>query len=1055
MTPGLARLGEALELRVAPRLYQHTRVLTPSPSSRLQIIERLGLPAANVTAVPNGVDDRFSPGGRRARTRRSSPSGASCVHKHVERLIARRPAVRAAVPDLELVIVGQGYERPATSSGSSTTSTPASWVHLRGHVLRRRARRALLRSAWVIASASSDEGWGLSLTEAAACGTPAVATRIAGHVDSVARRRHRSARRRPTPRWREALEAVLTDACPAGAARRRGPALGGRRSPGTTSPSRCSERSRRGPRRMRFRTPAWATGERGRFLRRLRPSARSLALLLFAWCSHAGALDLLEWQRSGDFYDAQAHAWLDGTWQVSDDVLGIERFESRRRHLHVPGPWPALLRLPIVAVTEPVRRPPDPAVDDARHAGRHGRAPPASTGACGGSSGATRPLRPRRPLVAGARHLRGRRRLGAALRGEPGVGVPRGRACGGRRGRSSPSTRCVGCVQRPSRGRFAVGGPRHHPGAVLAQLGRRSAAVAALGDPRRRQPPRSRPGPLGRPRASARGFAAASDRWRAPRDRDGTPPGPRARARRGRAHRRLRRHQLDQVPHAVLDPVLGAGLHDPGPEQRQAVPRGERRHPVRPEVRAHHGRPVPPTRRHLASPARSRSSTSRQGLAPSAAWSSTSSTTRSSIPSRMPALTVLAIVGIVAMFRRTRAGPRHRRRGAARTHARRPRRRASPSCRSATSPTATSPTRVPVLVIAGLVGVHVLLARTSRGREPTRGGGCRGSGWASCSSSGVWVNLSHALLFQRLYSPNVKDDLVAAFVDTRYDVAAGDRARPADPDPAVDEALPLDVPRGPDRHRRRLQGHVPRPTACRLNAVKPTPWNPIERTEAGGRYLRTHRLPGPGARHPPAAASPCTAPRATAQLYAEWQGGAGVLVRLPRARARRTRAAPGSCPPVETHTMDLVVDPRMDFVQVFLDDQLLLREPLPGAERRHDRRSGSTRSAIPRSRTPTPGSFEPLPERNVGVCEELRREAGEPDALRRRGQLVEELVGEERGADPDRARGRPRRRSRADAAAAAWRGAAVGDLERQPDASPGAGSPSPRRATRSGRSCAS
>ncbi len=42
-----------------------------------------------------------------------------------------------------------------------------------------------LRSAWVIASASTDEGWGLSLTEAAACGTPAVATRIAGHVDSV------------------------------------------------------------------------------------------------------------------------------------------------------------------------------------------------------------------------------------------------------------------------------------------------------------------------------------------------------------------------------------------------------------------------------------------------------------------------------------------------------------------------------------------------------------------------------------------------------------------------------------------------------------------------------------------------------------------------------------------------------------------------------------------------------------------------------------------------------------------------------------------------------
>ena len=80
MTPGLARLGEALELRVAPRLYQHTRVLTPSPSSRLLIIERLGLPAANVTTVPNGVDEQFRPGGTRSTHPGSSRSaGSSCT----------------------------------------------------------------------------------------------------------------------------------------------------------------------------------------------------------------------------------------------------------------------------------------------------------------------------------------------------------------------------------------------------------------------------------------------------------------------------------------------------------------------------------------------------------------------------------------------------------------------------------------------------------------------------------------------------------------------------------------------------------------------------------------------------------------------------------------------------------------------------------------------------------------------------------------------------------------------------------------------------------------
>ena len=41
------------------------------------------------------------------------------------------------------------------------------------------------RRAWVVASASLREGFGLTLTEAAACGTPAVARRIPGHVDAV------------------------------------------------------------------------------------------------------------------------------------------------------------------------------------------------------------------------------------------------------------------------------------------------------------------------------------------------------------------------------------------------------------------------------------------------------------------------------------------------------------------------------------------------------------------------------------------------------------------------------------------------------------------------------------------------------------------------------------------------------------------------------------------------------------------------------------------------------------------------------------------------------
>jgi glycosyltransferase involved in cell wall biosynthesis len=43
----------------------------------------------------------------------------------------------------------------------------------------------LYRRAWLLTSASAREGWGMTITEAAACGTPAVVSDINGHADAV------------------------------------------------------------------------------------------------------------------------------------------------------------------------------------------------------------------------------------------------------------------------------------------------------------------------------------------------------------------------------------------------------------------------------------------------------------------------------------------------------------------------------------------------------------------------------------------------------------------------------------------------------------------------------------------------------------------------------------------------------------------------------------------------------------------------------------------------------------------------------------------------------
>jgi glycosyltransferase involved in cell wall biosynthesis len=98
-------------------------------------------------------------------------------------LFAALAEARVTIPTLRCVVVGEGYERPHLEAVRRELGAEG-WIELRGRV-DDRALLALYRSAWVVASSSLREGWGMTLTEAASCGTPAVATDIAGHRDAV------------------------------------------------------------------------------------------------------------------------------------------------------------------------------------------------------------------------------------------------------------------------------------------------------------------------------------------------------------------------------------------------------------------------------------------------------------------------------------------------------------------------------------------------------------------------------------------------------------------------------------------------------------------------------------------------------------------------------------------------------------------------------------------------------------------------------------------------------------------------------------------------------
>ena len=183
--PGpVARFGVALEERIAPRFYRHQPIVTLSPSSRDELVDDLGFDADRVTVIPPGVDPYFTPGGTKSPTPLAVAVGRLVPVKDFPRLVRVMAKVQERVPELRLVIVGEGYERDVIL-GEIRRLGAQDWIELAGRVTHAELRD-LYRSAWIAVSASVREGWGMTLTEAAACGTPSVATDIAGHADAVA-----------------------------------------------------------------------------------------------------------------------------------------------------------------------------------------------------------------------------------------------------------------------------------------------------------------------------------------------------------------------------------------------------------------------------------------------------------------------------------------------------------------------------------------------------------------------------------------------------------------------------------------------------------------------------------------------------------------------------------------------------------------------------------------------------------------------------------------------------------------------------------------------------
>ncbi len=179
----IALAGHFTESRIAPRLYRHHPVVTLAESGREELVE-LGFRREGIDVIEPGLSAMFRPDpARRSPTPLVVAVGRLALMKRHLTIVEAVAAARREIPDLRLEIVGDGPDRGQLEQGIAALGA-GEWCTLRGRVDDDALVEAYQR-AWLFATASQSEGWGMVITEAAACGTPSVATRIVGHTDAV------------------------------------------------------------------------------------------------------------------------------------------------------------------------------------------------------------------------------------------------------------------------------------------------------------------------------------------------------------------------------------------------------------------------------------------------------------------------------------------------------------------------------------------------------------------------------------------------------------------------------------------------------------------------------------------------------------------------------------------------------------------------------------------------------------------------------------------------------------------------------------------------------
>jgi glycosyltransferase involved in cell wall biosynthesis len=174
----IAAFCRAVERRVMPFAYRNRRFLAISRSTA-HSLAAIGVPSESITVVESGVDSPPAASAKRSGEPLILSLNRLVPHKRIDLLLEAWSVAQARVPG-RLVVAGGG---PLLHDlRLQARSIPR--VDVLGRV-DEVEKADLLARAWVVVSTAHHEGWGMSVLEGAAFGTPGLAIDAPGIRDAL------------------------------------------------------------------------------------------------------------------------------------------------------------------------------------------------------------------------------------------------------------------------------------------------------------------------------------------------------------------------------------------------------------------------------------------------------------------------------------------------------------------------------------------------------------------------------------------------------------------------------------------------------------------------------------------------------------------------------------------------------------------------------------------------------------------------------------------------------------------------------------------------------